>query len=83
VFLVASVNEPEGGWFGEYVVSNLLEHSEESWHIEVHSPRVYNDGEEGAPNVYVIRKNVSPKQEMREATKEQRGERYTIKRVFY
>lgn len=86
LFVIASVNGPESGWFGEYVVSQLIEHGGDcQWQIEVHSPSSYTDGEEGAPNVYVIRKHVnaaSTGRAVRASTASQR-EPYTIKHHTY
>lgn len=82
LFVIASVNEPESGWFGEYVVSQLIEHGgdDTQWQIECHTPEEYKDGEEGAPNVYVIRKAVLKR--ARSSTIDQR-EPYTIKHTIY
>jgi len=83
VFIISSVNGPESGWFGEYVVSQLLEHGgPHCWQIEVHSTQHYKDGEEGAPNVYLIRKYGRDESRTRSSTAQQR-ERYTIKQVWY
>jgi SAM-dependent methyltransferase len=90
LFVVASVNEPESGWFGEHVVSTLLAHSEEEegsggsqvrWDIEVHAPARYSDGEQGAPNVYVIRK--TPLRAARTGAAQEQREGYSIKRFDY
>jgi spermidine synthase len=84
LFVISSVNEAESGWFGECVVSSLIEHGGEgvTWQIEVHSPSNYTDGEEGAPHVYIIRKSVQPPERARGSTQKQR-EPYTIKQTFY
>jgi hypothetical protein len=53
------------------------------WQIEVHTPSNYKDGEDGAPNVYVIKKAVhAGGRAVRNATREQR-EPYTIKQMTY
>lgn len=91
LFVVASVNEPESGWFAEYVLAQLLQHGgdEVQWNIEVHTPENYKDGEEGAPNVYLIRKHVAgvdarraDGRSVRSSTAAQR-ELYTIKQFSY
>lgn len=86
LYVLSSVNEPESAWFGELVVSSLIEHggSDVCWQIEVHSPAQYKDGEEGAPHVYLIRKHIVQPSRARVSTQQQsQREPYTIKHCMY